>query len=360
MSHDEKTVVAGRDGGAGVIRLNRPKALNALDLVMIRAMREALDRFVDDPSVAVVLLEGTGERAFCAGGDIRAVIASGRAGDGIAEAFWREEYELLSRLAHAPKPVVALADGIVMGGGAGLVMHLRHRVATERVRFAMPEVGIGFLPDVGATYVLPRLAGAFGRYLGLTGETVDAGDAVAVGLFDWCVPSNRLSELRRQLTELMPGATHEAVDALIRCEADEIGAPLLAHHGAAIAEAFRQTDVAEIERVLGEMDGDPVHGSFARRTLETLRGRSPWSMAVTNALLAEGEASETLEACLVREFRAACFCLEMDDFYEGVRAAVIDKDRNPKWPSARPDWRQPALDATLADRPGRADPVFGY
>uniref|UniRef100_UPI0025DC88D4 3-hydroxyisobutyryl-CoA hydrolase n=1 Tax=uncultured Aureimonas sp. TaxID=1604662 RepID=UPI0025DC88D4 len=287
MSHEQETVVTGREGGAGVIRLNRPKALNALDLGMIRAMRRALDAFLDDPAVALVLLEGTGDRAFCAGGDIRAVVASGRAADGVAESFWREEYELLSRLANARKPIVALADGIVMGGGAGLVMHLRHRVATERVRFAMPEVGIGFLPDVGATYVLPRLPKAFGRYLALTGEAVDAGDAVAAGLFDYCVPSNRLAELRRQLTELTPGTSRDAVDALIEIEADEIGAPLLAHHGEAITEAFAHTDIAEIEHALEAMEGDAVHGRFARRTLETMRGRSPWSMAVTNALLDE-------------------------------------------------------------------------
>ncbi|WP_416355190.1 enoyl-CoA hydratase/isomerase family protein [Aureimonas phyllosphaerae] len=358
MGNEQDTVIAHREGGAGVIRLNRPKALNALDLGMVRSMRRALEMFLDDPAVALVILEGEGERAFCAGGDIRAVVASGRARDGVAEAFWREEYELLARLAGASKPVVALTDGIVMGGGAGLVMHLRHRVATERVRFAMPEVGIGFLPDVGATFVLSRLEGAFGRYLALTGEPIGAGDAIEAGLFDCCIPSNRLADLRAQLTRLQPVTDHATVAALIEGEADQIGAPLLDHHGTAIAEAFGREDLSEIETALADMKSDPVHGDFAQRTLATMQGRSPWSMALTNQLLAAGEASKTLEACLIREFRAACFCLEVDDFYEGVRAAVIDKDRNPQWPSRREGWRQPDLGVVLAERDGRPDPSF--
>lgn len=358
MSEDPGTIVATRQGGAGVIRLNRPKALNALDLDMVRAMRSALDGFLRDPAVALVIIEATGDRAFCAGGDIRAVIASGRARDGIAEAFWREEYELLSQLSRSAKPVVALADGIVMGGGAGLVMHLRHRVASERVRFAMPEVGIGFLPDVGATFVLPRLAGAFGRYLALTGETVEAGDALAAGLFDRCVPSNRMPALRGALLALRPGADHAAIDRIVADHADDLNAPLLGQHGTAIEDAFAHAELAAIEETLAAMADDPVHGAFAARTLATMRGRSPWSLALTNALLEAGSGSRTLEECLSREFRAACACLDVEDFYEGVRAAVIDKDRKPAWPSRGVDWRQPGLDEILAEHPGRSDPVF--
>ncbi|WP_279483028.1 enoyl-CoA hydratase/isomerase family protein [Aureimonas sp. SK2] len=358
MTEEQPTIVVTREGGAGILRLNRPKALNALDLDMVRALRRALDAFLDDPAVALVILEGTGERAFCAGGDIRAVAVSGRAGDGIAEAFWREEYELLSRLAHATKPIVALADGIVMGGGAGLVMHLKHRVATERVRFAMPEVGIGFLPDVGATFVLPRLEGAFGRYLALTGETVEAGDALAAGLLDRCVPSSRTAELRAALIGLDPGASHADVERLIADRAELLPAPLIARHGEAIAAAFSRPEVEAIEAALEEMSSDAAQGEFAARTLATMRGRSPWSMALTHALLAEGSRSTTLEDCLVREFRAACYCLRVEDFHEGVRAAVIDKDRNPRWPSLDEGWRQPPLAEILREVPGRPDPVF--
>ncbi|RIY03242.1 enoyl-CoA hydratase/isomerase family protein [Aureimonas flava] len=359
MSEDQGTIVASREGGAGIVRLNRPRALNALDLGMVRAMRSALRDFLADPAVALVILEAEGERAFCAGGDIRAVAASGRARDGIAEAFWREEYELIAHLARAPKPVVALADGIVMGGGAGLVMHLRHRVATERVRFAMPEVGIGFLPDVGATYRLPRLGGAFGCYLGLTGETVEAGDALAAGLFDRCVPSDRTAALRAALVAVEPGADGAAVDEVIAAYAAPLGAPLQERHGEAIAAAFGREDPCAIEAALSAMTDDANHGDFAARTLAAMRARSPWSMGLTNALLKAGADSGTLEECLVREFRAACHCLRVADFHEGVRAAVIDKDRNPIWPSREADWRAPPLSDVLAEHPGRPDPVFG-
>lgn len=359
MTSDDQLILSSREGVAGIIRLNRPRALNALTLEMVREATIAFGRFQSDPDVLLVLLEAEGERAFCAGGDIRAVAESGRKGDGIAEAFWREEYELISRLAHSPKPVVALMDGIVMGGGAGLTMHLRHRVMSERVRFAMPEVGIGFLPDVGATYRLPRLPKAFGRFLAMTGESVGAGDAIAAGLADACVPSARLPDLREALTQLdAAGASRAGIDALIARYRVPLEPEISARHGTLIERAFARPDLCGILRELRAESGDDTARTFAARTAATMDGRSPYSLALTLDLLEAGAGFPSLEACLVREFRAACYCLGVADFYEGVRAAVIDKDRDPRWPSAAPGWQQPSLGTIEAQQNGTPAPRF--
>jgi enoyl-CoA hydratase len=183
------------EGVVGHVTLNRPRAINALTLDMVRVIDAALTAWVDDPAVAAVVIDGAGERGLCAGGDIRAIYEAARVGDPAPLTFWREEYRLNARLASYPKPIVAVMDGIVMGGGIGVSAHASHRVVTERSSVAMPEVGIGLFPDVGATYLLSRAPGELGVHLALTGVTIGAADAMTCGLAARCVPSGRLDEL---------------------------------------------------------------------------------------------------------------------------------------------------------------------
>ena len=319
-------VIVERSGGVGTVRLNRPKALNALTLPMVRAIRGAVDAFAADASIAVVLMEGEGERAFCAGGDIRAIYDSGKAGDGMAATFWREEYELNAAIARFPKPFVVFMHGIVMGGGAGLSIHASHRVVTETTRFAMPEVGIGFIPDVGATWRLTRLPGGLGRYLALTGTTVGAADILAAGLADAMVPSERLADLRAALIG-SDGASE--VDAVVASHRAEPAPGIYAAHSALIDDAFAAPDIEDVLESLEHLGGD-----FARETRALILTRSPSSLRDTDELLRLARRSASLEECLTREFWAALGTLDRPDFYEGVRAAVIDKDRNPRWSPA--------------------------
>jgi enoyl-CoA hydratase len=349
-------VVTDREGALGVLRLNRPKALNALTLEMVRLLREGFDAFLADPAVAVILLEAAEGRAFCAGGDIRAVFTSGKAGDGEAETFWREEYELISALAHSPKPVVCLMDGIVMGGGAGLAMHLKHRVITEKVRFAMPEVGIGFVPDVGASFLLPRLKGALGRYLAFTGESIGAGDMLFAGLADHFLPAGSLPSLRRALAALSGPVGDGDVGAFIAGFARPAAPDLFAAEGETIAAAFAAPDAAAILARLQVVEGRGA--GFAEACIAVIGTRSPLSLALTAELLRLGAAPATLEECLVREFRAAVYCLQTGDFYEGVRAAVIDKDRQPQWPSRLAGAGTPPLATVFAGQTDRREPMF--
>lgn len=343
---DEAPVIAFVEGRAGIIRLNRPAALNALNIEMVDAALRALATFETDIEVELVLLEGAGGRAFCAGGDIRFVAASARAGDGQAEEFWRREYALVLALARSAKPVVALMDAIVMGGGAGLGIHVRHRIVTDATRFAMPEVGIGFVPDVGSTFLLARSPGETGRYLALTGDTFGAADVIHAGLADVHVPAESLPALRQALVHGEDGL-HEAIGRF--ATRPEPG--LFAEHEAAISRAFRHDAVPDIIEALGNRSTD-----FASRTLDTLHRRSPRSLLATMELLRRARQAGDLAECLVNEFHAACRCLASPDYHEGVRAAVIDKDRNPKWAS---DGLDNALEADGLDPvPGVAEPDF--
>ena len=198
----EPDLIARREGSVGVIRLNRPKAINAMTLEMSLAIDAALDRFEADPAVALVLLEGAGERGLCAGGDIRGLYESSRAGGDLGKVFWRQEYIMNARIAKFPKPYVAFMDGLVMGGGVGLSAHGRHRVVTERTKLAMPEVGLGFFPDVGGTWLLSRSPGELGAYFGLTGQTMNGPDAIYARFADAVVPSAKLPALREVLTKV--------------------------------------------------------------------------------------------------------------------------------------------------------------
>src|ERR1700730_9533785 len=201
----EPDVIVRREGGVGVIRLNRPKAINAMTLEMSLGIDAALDQFETDPAVALVLLEGAGERGLCAGGDIRGLYESSRAGGDLGMVFWRQEYIMNARIAKFPKPYVAFMDGLVMGGGVGLSAHSAHRVVTERTKLAMPEVGLGFFPDVGGTWLLSRAPGEIGTYFGLTGQIMNGPDAIYARFADTVVRSAKLAALREVLTRVSAG-----------------------------------------------------------------------------------------------------------------------------------------------------------
>src|SRR5499427_6614246 len=211
----EPDLIARREGSAGIIRLNRPKAINAVTLEMFRDIDKALDAFEADAGVAVIVLEGAGERGLCAGGDIRALWESSKIDGDLGKILWREEYFLNARIKQFPKPYVACMDGIVMGGGVGLSAHASHRVVTDRTKLAMPEVGLGFFPDVGGTWLLSHSPGEIGTYFGLTGQTMNGPDAIHARFADAVVPSNQLPVLRDVLTEVRPGTASSEVRALI-------------------------------------------------------------------------------------------------------------------------------------------------
>ncbi|NLS02262.1 enoyl-CoA hydratase/isomerase family protein [Rhizobium sp. P32RR-XVIII] len=322
----EREVIIERRGTAGIIRLNRPRALNSLTLDMVRMIDTALDEFADDDGIASVVVAGEGERGFCAGGDIRVLHESGRSNSGLAETFWREEFTLNHRIANYAKPYIALMDGITMGGGVGLSAHGRHRIATERTRLAMPETGIGYFPDVGATWLLPRMPGETGTWAGLTGLELNAADAIYAGLADFQIPSSRLPHVIDALARMPAGSSSVACDALLKHLSEEPGESRLRSAQELIDRVFHFDSVEDIAEALGaEQD------AFAVESLRVLRTRSPTSLKLTLRLVREGRNSARLAECLNRELAAGIHMLKSADFYEGVRAAVIDKDRNPKW-----------------------------
>jgi enoyl-CoA hydratase len=330
----EDTVIARRNGRIGRILLNRPTALNAIDLPMIRACTRALAEWHDDSHVHAVVIEAAGERAFCAGGDIRALRQYELDGEHHrAEAFFREEYELNLAIATYPKPYVALIDGICMGGGIGVSVHAPYRVATEHAAFAMPETAIGFFPDIGATFFLPRLPGAFGAYLGLTGARMQGADAVHVGLATHFTPRADLPGLSHALAEDGPAALGPHVAPL--------PAFSLAPHRADIDHCFGADSVLTIVQRL-----EAVGNAWAVKTLDTLRTVSPSALCWTLAALRRG-ADLTLPQCQAAELALTRTTMRHPDFAEGVRAMVVDKDRKPRWQPARIEDVDPAAIAAM-------------
>lgn len=349
----EGDLIARVEGSAGIIRLNRPKAINAVTLEMFREIDKALDRFEVDPNVALILLEGAGERGLCAGGDIRALYESSKVNGDLGKILWREEYILNARIKKFEKPYVAFMDGIVMGGGVGLSAHSRHRVVTERTKLAMPEVGLGFFPDVGGTWLLSHAPGELGTYFGLTGHTMNGPDAIYAGFADAVVPSNRLAALRDELTRLRTGTPSSQIQALIdRFATGETSGPV-AGLRPQIDKWFGFARMQDIVAAL-QRDGSEL----AQSTLKTLGEKSPRGMVVTLKLLRLARGASSLEECLVREYRAALEVFRSDDFREGVRAAVIDKDRNPKWQPSRIDDVTPEMIAPYFAEIGADELVF--
>ena len=326
----EGDLIVRREGAAGIIRLNRPKAINAMTYEMSLGIDAALDRFETDPAVAVVILEGAGERGLCAGGDIRGLYESSKAGGDLGKIFWRQEYVMNARIAKYPKPYVAFMDGLVMGGGVGLSGHARHRVVTEKTKLAMPEVGLGFFPDVGGTWLLTRIPGEIGTFFGLTGQTMNGPDAIFARFADAVVPSTKLPALREALTTIRPGATSAEVDKVIAGFATGESAGPVAARQASIDRWFAHDRMEDIFSTLKRDDSE-----VAQSTRKVLNEKSPRGMVVTLKLLRLARDAASLEECLVREYRAALEVFRSDDFREGVRAAVIDKDRNPRWSPPR-------------------------
>jgi enoyl-CoA hydratase len=318
----EDTLVTSRDGRIGRILLNRPRALNALNLEMIRACAAILDTWRDDAHVDAVVIEGAGDRAFCAGGDIRALRDGQLAGDRASvDQFFIEEYALNMTIATYPKPYIALIDGICMGGGIGLSVHAPYRVATEHAAFAMPETAIGFFPDIGATFLLPRLPGELGTYLGLTGMRISGSDAVHAGLATHFTPRAHLPDLSAALARDGTAALAVHNQALSPFS--------LADARAAIDHCFSATTVSEILNRLDACDAE-----WARAALKALRQVSPSALHWTLRALRRGR-EMTLKQALDAEFALTRTTMAHPDFAEGVRAMVVDKDRKPAWQPAR-------------------------
>jgi enoyl-CoA hydratase len=324
-----------RRGVAGIIALNRPVALNAVTLAMVRAVAAQLEAWRHDGAISRIILTAEG-RAFSAGGDLRQIYEAGRAGrqqDSLA--FWREEYALNAAIKRYPKPYVALIDGIVMGGGVGISVHGSHRVAGDHFAFAMPEVGIGFFPDVGATWFLPRLPGEIGTYCALTGERLDAADGVATGVATHRVESARFGDF----ADALCGAV--SVDATLAAfsrsaspspqgREEKLGGPVKARR-AAIDRIFAAPTV---EHIVMRLEAESATGSadaqWARATAAAIRTKAPLSCKIALEQMRRGR-NWSFEECMSVEFRIVSRVAYGEDFYEGIRAVIIDKDNRPHW-----------------------------
>ncbi|MFD3779914.1 enoyl-CoA hydratase/isomerase family protein [Streptomyces sp. NPDC058612] len=316
---DDNAVLFDVEGRTGAVTLNRPAALNALTHSMVMRIDEALTAWERDPAIAQVLIRGAGERGLCAGGDIRAIHEDARVGGGASAGFWRDEYRLNARIARFPKPYVAVMDGLVMGGGVGVSAHGSVRVVTERSRVAMPETGIGFVPDVGGTYLLALAPGELGTHLALTGAVVGAADAVLCGLADHFVPSDGLAGL-------VAGLSVAPVREVLERYAAVPPAGVLAERRGWIDACYAGDSVEVIvERLLAH--GDPA----AKEAGATILAKSPTAVKVTLAALRRAASLGPLERVLEQEYRVSCNALGSADLVEGIRAQVIDKDRAPRW-----------------------------
>ena len=315
-------VLIRREGRAGRITMNRPKALNALTYGMVRSIWTALLAWRDDPAVELVLLDGAGERGLCAGGDVRSLYESRVQGSGLARAFWRDEYRLNALIGRYPKPFVALQDGIVMGGGIGLSSHASHRVVTERSQLAMPETGIGLIPDVGGTWLLANAPGETGVYLGLTGEAMRAADAIYARFSDALVPSAKLPALIDRLTDPGGGPVGEALRSL----AGDAGESELARRRGLIDAAFAGTEVERMHMALAGISEE-----WAAKTRASLLQKSPKALKLTLGAIRQARRLPSLDEALKAEYRLTVRLFEDGEFPEGVRALLIDKDRSPRW-----------------------------
>ena len=318
-----------RRGAAGIVTLNRPKALNAVTHGMVRALRAQLDRWADDTAVTRVVITAAGERAFSAGGDIRALTDLGKAGRyDEALQFWRDEYPLNAAIKNYRKPYVALIDGIAMGGGVGVSVHGSHRVVGDCFSFAMPEVGIGFFPDVGATWFLPRMPGELGTYCALAGERFGIADAIGGGIATHRVPSARFGSLLDGLTSAV------SVDAAIAAFSESAGEGPIMQRKAAIDRLFVGDRVEGIIDALDrEASLDGADSEWAKTTAATMRTKSPLSLKLALAQVRRGKDWD-FETCMRAEFRIVSRIVRGHDFYEGVRAVIVDKDNKPRWQPA--------------------------
>lgn len=336
MDTSNAEILFEKRGAAGLVTLNRPAALNAVTHAMVLALRAQLDVWAEDASITRVVIQAAPGRAFSAGGDIRHLYDLGKAGKHAEMLqFWRDEYPLNAAIKSYRKPYVALIDGIVMGGGVGVSLHGSHRVAGDRFTFAMPEVGIGFFPDVGATWFLPRMPGELGTYCGLTGERLNGADALAAGLATHRIPSARFPELLEGLAGTV------SADAVLAAFAEPAGEGPLAARRAAIDRLFAGS---RVEDILAALDSEAASGSadaeWAGKTAATMRTKSPLSLKLALAQVRRGKLWD-FDTCMRAEMRIVSRLVHDHDFYEGVRAVIVDKDNAPRW--------QPASLAAVSD-----------
>ena len=331
-----------RDGTIGRLRLNRPKALHALSQSMVDAMLKALSEWQDDEEVTAVLLDHAEGRGFCAGGDIRMLTESAKADCVEAEKFWYDEYQLNHLMFTFGKPIVAFIDGITMGGGVGIALPCRYRIATENTTFAMPETGIGLFPDIGGGWFLPRLPGRTGAWLATTGARIKGADCLALGIATHFIPADKLEEVKAKII-----ADHAHLDAIL-AEASVTPPPA--------AITGQRTDIDRLfasdryEDILSALEADG--SDWAKAQLTTLATKSPQTIKVALKQLAIGGKFTDFADNMKNEFRIACHVLRRPDFIEGVRAVIVDKDNAPKWDPATPEGATDALiDSIFAPLP---------
>jgi enoyl-CoA hydratase len=316
---ENEDVLVTVDRGIGLITLNRPKAINSLTHPMVSAISQALTEWRDDDAIRGVVLSGAGERGLCAGGDIVEVYNSARGDHSVASSFWWDEYRMNAFIARYPKPYVSLMDGIVMGGGVGVSAHGSHRIVTDTTKMAMPEVGIGFIPDVGGTFILSRAPGLLGHHAALTGAPFAAGDAIAMGFADHFVPHDKLAVFTDAILA-------DGIDAALAAHEQEPPASDLIAQRGWIDECYTGDTVEAIVAALRAHDADR-----AEDAADLIETRSPVSVSVALEAVRRAAKLETLEDVLRQEYRTSCGSLRSHDLVEGIRAQVIDKDRNPKW-----------------------------
>lgn len=311
-------------GRVGHVTLNRPKALNALIYDMAIALENALDVWATDDNVAMVLIDAVGEKAFCAGGDIQVLYETGKAGDyAFGQRFWADEYRLNAKIAEFPKPYVSIMHGFVMGGGVGVSAHGSHRVVTDNTMVAMPECSIGLVPDVGGSYILGHAPGHCGEYLGLTGTRLNAADAIYSGFADSYVPIDQIEVLKAALLET--GDTKVIADfSATAPEGKLVGLQT------EIDAVFSADSAVGCRQALANSASE-----WAQKALKTFESGSPISVACAFEMIRAARQDASVKAALVREYRFVFRCMEYGDFIEGIRAAVIDKDRNPQF--SKPD-----------------------
>lgn len=318
--------IKGNKGNLGSILLNRPSALNALSETMIQKMSVQLHDWALSSDIKAVIIRGAGDRAFCAGGDLRRIYDAGTANQPNLASFFFNEYCLNFEIKQFPKPYIAFLDGITMGGGVGISVHGSHRVATEKFLFAMPETGIGFFPDVGGSYFLPRCLDNTGIYCGLTGARLKAADALHIGMVNHVMPSAKIEETISKLaaTEFTENA-HQSVTDILQIFCDTPTTAPIEEHLHCIAKCFEGKTVEEIIIKLEEQNTN-----WCNDLVKTLLTKSPMSLKITLEQLHRGRHLD-FAACMQMEYALVQHFLTGHDFYEGVRALIVDKDQNPQW-----------------------------
>jgi enoyl-CoA hydratase len=332
-------IIARRQGHVGRLTLNRPKALHSLTTAMCLALSEALLAWKDDPAIVLVLIDHAGERGFCAGGDIRMMAEAGAHDPDAGAAFFLAEYRMNELLQRYPKPVAVVMDGVTMGGGVGLSVYAKHRIATERTLLAMPETAIGLFPDVGMGWVLSRLPGEMGTWMALTGARLKAADCLHLNLCTHYVESGKIEALKT----LLVSAPEGAAKTLARFSSDPGPAPLAGKQKA--LDALFEHDT--VEQILAALQAG---SSWAHEQAAILATRSPTSMKISLRELRQAREKPAFADEIAQEYRLACRIIATPDFQEGVRAVVIDKDNAPHWRPAASDAEIDALFAPFEDR----------